>query len=161
MANIFHALNCKIEFVDLSKKFVEELKSKVGLKKNIKYYSADLLIKKFKPNSFDYIIINSLWNIVPQESELKMFVKLQDILKEDGAIVFMLKEDLQDSQGWFPFGSSDEIYYFTKKTTLKHLREIVDKLGMQVVKERKYLENAAILIRKSLIEQREKSKEKN
>lgn len=130
---IFGFTNTKFESIELSKKVVSLLKEK---KRKEKIIGKDFLKNSYTNEAFDIVIVNSYWQFLPLESELKFLSEIKRVLKKDGLVIINHKESLEDTQEWKALISNNlELEYFIKNETNHTFRTVVEKCEFKVDKE--------------------------
>lgn len=131
--DLFKLDNAKFYCIELSSKIVKLLKAR-KLKEKIIF--KDFLKNTYPANHFDLILLNSYWQFIPLESELKYLSELKRVLKISGKIIINLKENLEDSQEWKALIVKDqEKEYFIKNETNHTFRTALEKCDFSVERE--------------------------
>lgn len=130
---LFNLENTKLETIEISNKVAKLLKEK---KRKEKVICKDFFKNTYIEGCFDVILINSYWQFLPLESELKFLIEVKKVLKENGMVVINIKESLEDAQEWKALIVKDqEKEYFIKNETNHTFRTVVEKCELKVEKE--------------------------
>lgn len=135
-----------IKFIDklydnLKKVYVLDLSNQINQKleipflenhKKISFKTTDFLKTKLKENTFRYIYIDSYWNFLPRDSELKFFEIIKKIMKSDGTLYLNVKKAAEATEEWKDMKIGDvELPYFTKTTSRKSLNTVLEKVNLK------------------------------
>jgi len=130
----FFLLNrVKLSAIEISRKIAKILKER---KRKEKIICKDFFKNSYTEKCFDLILINSYWQFIPLDSELKLLSQAQKIMQNNGRIIINLKESLEDSQEWKGMIiSNQEREYFIKNETNHTFRTTLEKCNLEIEKE--------------------------
>jgi len=130
---IFSIEDVKFQTVELAKKVAKLLKLK---KRKEKIITKDFLKNSYEDGCFDIVIINSYWQFLPLESELKFLTAIKKVLNENGMVIINIRESLEDAQEWKALIANNlEKEYFIKNETNHTFRTVIEKCEFKVEKE--------------------------
>jgi 2-polyprenyl-3-methyl-5-hydroxy-6-metoxy-1,4-benzoquinol methylase len=128
--------NFNITALDISKILTRYLKNEFAQKSknsSLKIMTKELFKTKFAPQSFNYIILNNFWSLVPLDFELKFIAKLQELMAFGGKIILSSKTSTSSSQEWKSYKYKNlEHQYFYKNVVESDLIDTFSKLGFTV-----------------------------
>jgi len=123
----------KIASIEISSKVAKLLKEK---KRKEKIIGKDFYKNSYSVESFDLIMINSYWQFIPLDSELKFLSEVKKVMHKSGRIIINHKESLEDSQEWKGLVVRDiEKEYFIKYETNHTFRTVIDKCELEIEHE--------------------------
>lgn len=129
-----HNINLKLNIIEISKELTLILKTLIKGKVIYK----DLLKNSFKDNTYDLIIINSYWQFIPLDSELTYLNEIKRILNNNGLLFINFKESLEIKECWnVLIKGNNELEYFSKETPFLYFKELVEKVGFNILNESK------------------------
>jgi 2-polyprenyl-3-methyl-5-hydroxy-6-metoxy-1,4-benzoquinol methylase len=121
--------NYNVTGIDVSSSLNNYLKENFKNVRGLKFMQKELISNKFKDNSFDLIVFNRYWNLIPLESEIRYLREMVRLLKiHKGSIVISYIKASDNKESWIKFTNSKfDNYLFEKRNSTTYIRSLFEK----------------------------------